>query len=710
MATIAEVADREQHKGWEMLPPAALMEFRLSTEDDDQSSVAMEELLEAFSDEEERDEDEFDKSDACVRRDDSLVHFMEARKQAALDMSPEAAVQAEQRTPSPDRAARDMTTNESMLQRTLGYLYEMVTSMTARNSTQSSITSPASSTPSTQPETVPNTPSPTVAIPEASFSQSFSSAPITGLIAQARLLLQKVDGVRQEMLSNQAMKAAKKKEECEELAGNLREMNEKALLMFVAMAESVDPDPHPRRVASAALASLAAESEAYREAIVKFGGIEPLVKLLKNDDTETQVQAAHALGNLSLSGHIRDIIVKAGAVVPLRAIRDGATMAKAAKENQATVQAKRKASRALAIMGVNDRVCKLPGQRGLRILALDGGGTRGLVTIEMLKKLRDVCGMEIYEMFDLIAGTSTGAIIAFLVGILRMPLDEVERLYKELSGEVFGRDPHPIYSAGRMITTHGYYDVEALERVLQRVVGFESLINSAEDPRACKTIAVSSLVTRYPEEKYIFRNYEYPAGSRSRYPGSCSHAMWEALRASSAAPTYFPEMVLGDDVHSDGCLLANNPTAVAVHEARCLWGKAMPLECVVSLGTGAALPQPIEFSGFLDVGRVLKNSATCTETTHSIMQDVLPAHTYFRFNPPITDLKLAGSLDEVRPEKLEEMKSYTLSYLAQSEVEQQLRSAARALNPALRKTIPHPKDAALEESKLATVLRSFVFF
>ena len=76
------------------------------------------------------------------------------------------------------------------------------------------------------------------------------------------------------------------------------------------------------------------------------------------------------------------------------------------------------------------------GKQGLRILSMDGGGMKGLATVQMLKEIEKGTGKRIHELFDLICGTSTGGMLAFALGIKLMTLEECEDIYKNLGKDV----------------------------------------------------------------------------------------------------------------------------------------------------------------------------------------------------------------------------------------------------------------------------------
>lgn len=71
-------------------------------------------------------------------------------------------------------------------------------------------------------------------------------------------------------------------------------------------------------------------------------------------------------------------------------------------------------------------------KQGLRILSMDGGGMKGLATVQILKEIEKGTGKPIHELFDLICGTSTGGMLAIALGVKLMTLDQCEEIYKNL--------------------------------------------------------------------------------------------------------------------------------------------------------------------------------------------------------------------------------------------------------------------------------------
>uniref|UniRef100_A0A674DJ06 Calcium-independent phospholipase A2-gamma-like n=1 Tax=Salmo trutta TaxID=8032 RepID=A0A674DJ06_SALTR len=326
---------------------------------------------------------------------------------------------------------------------------------------------------------------------------------------------------------------------------------------------------------------------------------------------------------------------------------------------------------ALALVGYTDPV---KGQ-GIRILAIDGGGTRGLVALQTLHKLQTLTGKPIYQLFDYICGVSTGAILAFMLGVFQIPLDDCEELYRKLGSDVFKQNV--IVGTVKMGWSHAFYDSQIWENILKERMGEGLMVETARDPKCPKVSAVSTIVNRgLPLKAYVFRNYSLLPGVRSHYIGDCKHKMWQAIRASSAAPGYFQEYTLGKDLHQDGGLLINNPTALAIHECKLLWPNT-PVQCVVSLGTGRYETVNKNNTTSTSLKAKITNvisSATDTEEVHIMLDALLPPNTYFRFNPYMSE---DIPLDESRPERLTFLQEEGTRYLERNEAK--LNKAASVL-------------------------------
>ncbi|XP_023688470.2 calcium-independent phospholipase A2-gamma-like [Paramormyrops kingsleyae] len=325
----------------------------------------------------------------------------------------------------------------------------------------------------------------------------------------------------------------------------------------------------------------------------------------------------------------------------------------------------------LALVGYTDPVKG----RGVRLLSIDGGGTRGVVALRTLRKLEELTGKPTYQLFDYICGVSTGAILAFMLGVYQMSLDECEELYRRLGSEVFKQNV--IVGTVKMGWSHAFYDSQIWETILKEQMGSDLMVETSRNPECPKVAAVSTIVNRgTPLKAYVFRNYNLPPGVRSHYLGGCQHKLWQAIRASSAAPGYFQEFVLGDDLHQDGGLLVNNPTAVALHESQCLW-PGTRLQCVVSLGTGRLESSGRYSATYTSLKTKLSHvisSATDTEEVHTMLDALLPPNTYFRFSPYLRE---DIPLDERRRERLALLQAESQSYLERNE--HKLRRAASML-------------------------------
>lgn len=163
---------------------------------------------------------------------------------------------------------------------------------------------------------------------------------------------------------------------------------------------------------------------------------------------------------------------------------------------------------------------------------------------------------------------------------------------------------------------------------------------------------------------FLFRNYNLPTWAQSHYDGTCRYKVWEAVRASSAAPGYYEDFKLDGYVFHDGGVLANNPTAIAIHEARQLWPSA-PTNCIVSIGNGRYQGTAVESSKLDSISLKQKinrivSGISSTQTVHNMLLDLLPAKLYFRFNPYLSE---EFYLDENRPNKWKLMQYETSMYM-----------------------------------------------
>jgi predicted acylesterase/phospholipase RssA len=179
---------------------------------------------------------------------------------------------------------------------------------------------------------------------------------------------------------------------------------------------------------------------------------------------------------------------------------------------------------------------------------------------------------------------------------------------------------------------------------------------------------------------HLFRSYTAP----KHQTFNCT--MWEAARATSAAPTFFERITIGEpgfsEPYVDGGMGCNNPIAHVLEEARLLF-PGQPVTCVISIGTGKAqtiaIPKPGWVEQILPLGIIVAIRGIATDCEQSA-QEVAHRfrHTpniYFRFNVE----QGMQSIGPAQWEGLDEVATHTSQYMRLVEVDQKLEAAVGAL-------------------------------
>ncbi|KRY12579.1 Protein dif-1 [Trichinella patagoniensis] len=314
-------------------------------------------------------------------------------------------------------------------------------------------------------------------------------------------------------------------------------------------------------------------------------------------------------------------------------------------------------SECLALMG---HVQPVSGS-GIRLLSIDGGGTRGLMALEILEALESACaGYRIHELFDYMVGVSTGAIIVALIGGLGLNAAECRTIYELVPARLFAQSK--ISGSLGLVRSHSYYSTETWITLLRQALGEKTFLQTTHKKMHPKLGLVSCVPHDGRLYPFVFRNYNHPIGLRSSFEGSCQYRLWEAVQASAAAPGYFQECRLHNLLHQDGGMIANNPTAVGIHECRHLWPN-IPFQCILSIGNGSfrvnnKRSPTTDYSSLRDRIAQIIESATETEMVHRTISDLVQPSTYVRLNPYMSQ---RYSLDESDVHRLKQMHSEKVS-------------------------------------------------
>lgn len=213
----------------------------------------------------------------------------------------------------------------------------------------------------------------------------------------------------------------------------------------------------------------------------------------------------------------------------------------------------------------------------LKILSIDGGGARGLIPATLLhvieKRCSEISGRprRIHELFDVIAGTSTGAVVTLMLTRPDpIPCERLKELYAEHAKDFF-------YASfwHRLKTLGGWlgpkYPASSPARTLQRFLGTEAEL---KDAVAEVVIPIYDVMKDSPDPSKRAGTRTFTR-SKARKDPKHNFRMWEVAQAATSAPTYFPSVPIrslgGDDPHEfhpvDGAVYLNNPSGEAMAHA-----------------------------------------------------------------------------------------------------------------------------------------------
>ncbi|MGH2318831.1 patatin-like phospholipase family protein [Planococcus sp. SE5232] len=220
-----------------------------------------------------------------------------------------------------------------------------------------------------------------------------------------------------------------------------------------------------------------------------------------------------------------------------------------------------------------------------KILSIDGGGIRGIIPALILADIEKQTGKSIAELFDLIAGTSTGGLLA--LGLVKPDGNGKPQYSADALAKLYKNEKERIFSPLRLDRFD--HTVSALLQERYGSKSYEDVLHNYFSDFRLSDALTEVIIMCYEIERrkpWVFRSCKAKDAS---YRGINENArMKDIARATSAAPTYFePKKIEMDEnfFFVDGGMFANNPAMYAYAEAKTLFPDEKDF-LLVSLGTG----------------------------------------------------------------------------------------------------------------------------
>ncbi len=260
------------------------------------------------------------------------------------------------------------------------------------------------------------------------------------------------------------------------------------------------------------------------------------------------------------------------------------------------------------------------------MLAIDGGGIRGIIALQFLKKIESLAQkisknekLKLSQCFDYVAGTSTGGIIAASIAVGKS-VDEIEEMYFQSAKEMFNR--RSIFGKSPLLSL---YKSEGLENKLKDVFGSDTNLGSE------KLETLLMLVMHNADTTSPWPISSNPSAKFNKEPleSNLNFKLWQLVRASAAAPLFFePEVIsIGSKSYRflDGGITPYNNPAFKLFQMSTLpeyklnWKTGADKLLLVSIGTGLIHKNPSS----LHMGSSAKNAIHSLMSTSSAEQDLL---------------------------------------------------------------------------------------
>jgi patatin-like phospholipase/acyl hydrolase len=289
----------------------------------------------------------------------------------------------------------------------------------------------------------------------------------------------------------------------------------------------------------------------------------------------------------------------------------------------------------------------------MRVLAIDGGGIRGLIPALVLAEVERRAERQVFELFDLIAGTSTGGILACaLCAPEPLPAEEVAAIYEQEGPEIFDRSVwQRIRSAEGLLDEK--YDATALDRALERFLGDKRLAEARPE------LIVPTYDMSAPGP-YFFKTRKARDRRIEDFP------LTVVARATAAAPTYFEPLPVGERALVDGGVFAVNPAMTALAEVLRFHPSAEVV--LLSLGTGERTRRrrfaDVDDWGLVEWARPILDVVFdgSSDAVDYQLRHVLGDARYWRLQVELT--RASDDLDDASPDNLRELRRHAEELIA----------------------------------------------